>query len=229
MWYFYVCFDADIFQKYFFNIRYSFLFSYVLILLLTVVDLNLKNTYRLTHMHMTISHFPIATLIWFIIQNNLTYEFSLSWTQWQTCWVDPTKSFSSSSTLLCHQYDWRHTIWKPSLRSCDGHWSMPSILVQQARGTPGSSIWSPGFSRTHSACSAAGLAGWTSVCDVQADWMSRPATRVTSQMNVLCTRMSFRNMWVNVSVISIWLLFPGYNFFSKAAVVVYSSFSSSFF
>lgn len=126
-------------------------------------------------------------------------------TQWWTCWVDPTKSFSSSSALLYHQFDWRHTILKPSLRSSDGYWSMPSIAEQQAGGTPGSSIWSPGFSRTHTACGAAGLAGPTSVCDVQAGWMSRPSTQPTSQLNVLPKWTSFRNMWVNISVISFGL------------------------
>ncbi|KAL7381622.1 hypothetical protein ABVT39_008534 [Epinephelus coioides] len=65
---------------------------------------------------------------------------------------------------------------------------MPSIAEQQAGGTPGSSIWSPGFSRTHTACGAAGLAGRTSVCDVQAGWMSRPTTQPTSQMDVLHKR-----------------------------------------
>lgn len=34
-----------------------------------------------------------------------------------------------------------------------------------------------GFSRTHTACGAAGLAGQTSVCSVQAGWMSRPTTQ----------------------------------------------------
>lgn len=79
--------------------------------------------------------------------------------------------------------DWWHTISKPSLRSCGGHWSMPSIVGRQAGGTPGSSIWSQGFSRTHTACGAAGLAGWTSVCDVQAGWTSRPSTQPASQPN----------------------------------------------
>lgn len=83
--------------------------------------------------------------------------------------------------------DWWHTISKPSLGSCDGHWSMPSIVGRQAGGTPGSSIWSQGFSRTHTACGAAGLAGWTSVCDVQAGWTSRPSTQPASQTNVPCT------------------------------------------
>lgn len=53
----------------------------------------------------------------------------------------------------------------------------PEIAQRQAGGTPGSSIWSPGFSRTHTACGAPGLAGRTSVRDVQADWMSTPATQ----------------------------------------------------
>lgn len=124
------------------------------------------------------------------------------------------------------KYDWRHIISKPNLRSCDGHWSIPSIAEQQAGGTPGSSIWSPGFSRTHSACGAAGLAGRTSVCDVQAGWMSRPTTQPASQMHVLHTWFSFRIMWVNVSVISIWLYSFLSVFFSKASVIICSWFSS---
>lgn len=152
------------------------------------------------------SHFLKATFFWFIIQNNLAHKFSLSDTQWWACWVDPVKAFSSSPTLLYHQYDWWHTISKPSLRSCDGHWSMPSIAERQAGGTPGSSILSQGFSRTHTACGAAGLAGWTSVCDVQAGWTSRPATQPTSQMNVPYKWTSFRNMLV--SYLNLTLLIP---------------------
>ena len=59
----------------------------------------------------------------------------------------------------------------------------PEIAQRQAGGTPGSSIWSPGFSRTHTACGAAGLAGRTSVRDVQAGWMSTPANPSAKQPN----------------------------------------------
>lgn len=115
--------------------------------------------------------------------------------------VDRAKAICPAVAPFYHN-DWRPTVWNRSLRSCDGCWSMRGSAGGWADGEPGSSIWSWGFSRTHAACGAAGLAGWTSVCDEQAGWSSRLAIQPTSQMNILYKWTSFRNMLVNISI---WL------------------------
>lgn len=119
----------------------------------------------------------------------------------RTSWVDCAKAICPAAALFYH-YDWWPTISNLSLRSCDGRWSMPGSADGWADGKPGSSIWSWGFSRTHTACGAAGLAGWTSVCDEQAGWTSRLAIQPTGQMNIPYKWTSFRNMLVNISI---WL------------------------
>lgn len=119
----------------------------------------------------------------------------------RTSWVDCAKAICPTAALFYH-YDWWPTILNLSLRSCDGRWSMPGSADGWADGKPGSSIWSWGFSRTHTACGTAGLAGWTSVCDEQAGWTSRLAIQPTGQMNIPYKWTSFRNMLVNISI---WL------------------------
>lgn len=115
----------------------------------------------------------------------------------RTSWVNPVKAICPAAALLYHD-DWWPAISNLSLRSCDGRWSVPG----STDGKPGGSIWSWGFSRTHAACGAAGLAGWTSVCDEQAGWTSRLPIQPTGQMNILYKWTSFRNMLVNLSI---WL------------------------
>lgn len=143
-----------------------------------------------------ISHFLTAAFFFFL---NRLFR---AWFQpVRTSWVDCAKATSAAIAPFYHN-DWWPTIWNRSLRSCDGRWSMPSSADGWADGEPGSSIWSWGFSRTHAACGAAGLAGWTSVCDEQAGWSSRLAIQPTSQMNILYKWTSFRNTLVNISI---WL------------------------
>ena len=123
-------------------------------------------------------------------QNNLVYGFRLSGTPAEPAGLTLRRLSTSSSALLHHQRDWRHAISKTHVW---GHvmatGACPEIAQRQAGGTPGSSIWSPGFSRTHTACGAAGLAGRTSVlrCAGRLDEHTRKPQRQAAKWTS-CTR-----------------------------------------